>query len=97
MGRRPSYKVESVTYNFGTCSDEPHLVLRLGSFKFDEGNNSSIDGCNIYPLVVWLYLNKSTFLSLTGKCWDGTKEEIQKIKQDLEARVFRLDFGMKEE
>jgi|SRR3989344_1218645 len=89
------YRVESLDYNFGTASDEPHIVLALKDFNFGEGNKSHITGHN--GLDIWLYLNKSTFSKLTGRSWDGTPEDVKELKKDLEGKVFSFDLNMTKE
>jgi len=89
------FKVTDVQYNFGTASDEPYIVLRLTGFQFG-GNNLSIvssSGPGGIP-VLWLYLNKSTFSALTDHCWDGTSEDVERIKQIMLNKEFSLKLGM---
>lgn len=88
--RQISYKINCIEYQFGTCSDEPHLCLSLGDFRFGEGNSSYI-GLNIF----YISMNKTTFNDVTGQNWNGSEREVQTIKKDLEGKVFVLDLGIK--
>ncbi|GEM_PF-6725191 len=85
------YRVDGVEYNFGTAFDEPIIVLTLKDFRFGEGNNSIISNDPLF-----LYLNKSTFNKLADYFWNGTPEDCERIKNDLEGKIFTLDLGMRE-
>ena len=88
------YKVAEIGFAFGTCADEPNIVLKLTSFKFSDGNTSHISA---YTTPVCMYLNKSTFNRLTGHWWDGTREGIEKFKEEFEGKKFKFnvaDLGM---
>lgn len=87
------YKISGIEYNFGTGSDEPHIVLTLTDFEFGEGNKSNVSMHN--PRAIWLYLNKSTFSELTDYFWDGTSKDVGRLKGNLEGKIFKLDLGMK--
>lgn len=91
------YRVVKAEYNFGTGSDEPHLILTLIDFKFGEGNSSYIDTggrSGGIRSAVFLSMNKTTFNSVTGRSWDGSQENARQIAGDLEGKLFVLDLGM---
>ncbi len=92
------YAVEKLEYNLGTCSDEPMIIMLLRGFRFGEGNRSYADfgggGLKISN-AMFLYLNRTTFLELTGRQWDCTPSGVDALKKDLEGKVFKLDFDMR--
>jgi len=90
------YQIKELRYNFGTASDEPKIVLMLTDFKFGETNHSMLDIGGAYGgNAIWLYLNKSTFSKLTDRSWDGSPEDVERLKKNLEGKVFSLDLRMK--
>lgn len=90
------YRVVSLDYNFGTSSDEPHIVMMLTDFRFGDGNKSSIIGNSGNGVPIWLYLNKSTFSNLTGRSWNGTPEDVKQLNKDLEGKIYSFNLNMRD-
>lgn len=72
--------------------EEDYLTMKISDLKF--GNGSSIiyfsdDKTNNYAT---LKLDRSTFFQLTGKCWDGSVDDIDRLKKSLEGKVCSLSF-----
>lgn len=55
------------------------------------------DGGKTLPCILMLYLNKSKFNKVTNCAWDGTYKDCERIKNDLEGKIFALDLGVRGE
>ncbi len=64
--------------------------LELAHFKFGDGSSSII-----YSDRISLSLERDALNNITGLNWNGTKEDVEKIKKDLEGRTVELDFRFK--
>lgn len=94
------FRIKDVSYNFGTAAVEPVLILHICGFEFDcykneVGCSSFVDFSSHATRSLWLCLDQPMFAQMTDQAWNGTPEDVPRLKRLLVGREFYLNLAMK--
>ena len=84
------FKVEKISYRE---EDEKYLTLDITNICFNNSDKPLFYFREAAQLNITMKVNISTFFYLTGKLWDGTNNDLERIRSDLEGKVCTVYFG----
>ena len=86
-----TYKIRYIWYEGKTSTRKtPLLCLTLYDFKIGEDN--SICSIGSGPMIFRLNKEGANAQEID---WDGTEKGVEKVKENLEGKVFELNLGIK--